>query len=436
MLKMRFIGLTIFFFAVCALRSFAQLDIPYTSEITVDGRKTEWDSDHEVCRFVQRTGDKKTANPITIYAAWNEESLFLCYDVTDQQLVSLKKQDQSALYLNDAVEIYIDPLNDSKQRMDVNDYQFIVSIDGKSITLKGDKHLILDSSYSAPKEKGTSTLFFQYKLRMKGTLNDSQSDQGYIVECSIPFAGIGISPKENVRFKLDFCVDDADQYMDISSLAEGDTIPQFYYSSWKGSRNFSFPDQWGTFKLVGKPSVLKSFFKRYYTEITLFSIVIFGLLFFVVFRLVLRNRKLRKIPTQSDLLITRVHEDTSTETESTVFVHPLNELAEKHPLFEKCKDYVLQHIDRDISIEELASHVAVSARTLQRLSKEELNLSPIHFITVLKMEEAKKILLSGNNPVNEVAYRLGYSDVSYFGKIFKRYFGLTPKAFVNQHQAN
>lgn len=413
----------------------AQRNVHYLSNVTIDGKKDEWSEAYQLKKCTQNNTISKHANVYTVFAAWNEENLYLYIEVEDHHLISLKKNDQKALYLNDALEIFIDPLNDSKKTMDVNDYQFIVSVDKKSIILKGDKHLMEDSSYLAPKESGTSTLLFDYKLRLNGIVNDLKTDKGYSFECSIPFAGIGIRPIENHSFKLDICMDDADTYLDIRNYGEEDKISDFFYSSWNHSRNFSMPNTWNTFQLKGKPSGLKAIFKNYYFEILIFILIAFICFSLFIILLKRKNNQLKSLPQfkelQNNKQSNELKSKPNNEKIDVAFSTELFSL--DHPLIQKGRKFVLDNIDREITVEELSNHLALSIRSLQRQMKDLISVAPNHFITIVKMEEARKLLLEKKLNVNEIAYQLGYSDVSYFGKLFKRYYDVTPKQFSSNN---
>jgi AraC-like DNA-binding protein len=59
--------------------------------------------------------------------------------------------------------------------------------------------------------------------------------------------------------------------------------------------------------------------------------------------------------------------------------------------------------------------------------KKVLGITPKEYITNLKLTEAKKMLKTQN--VTEVAYNLGYDNISYFIAIFKNKYGITPKQY-------
>ena len=82
------------------------------------------------------------------------------------------------------------------------------------------------------------------------------------------------------------------------------------------------------------------------------------------------------------------------------------------------------------SIEEIARMCAVSSGCFRRLFAEYAGVSPSVYRIRRKMEKAKLLLESGMVSVCEVAEKLGFSDVSYFSRLFKKYTGYSPKHFV------
>lgn len=91
---------------------------------------------------------------------------------------------------------------------------------------------------------------------------------------------------------------------------------------------------------------------------------------------------------------------------------------------------VLKIIDSKISspvrVDELARDVCLSRGHFIRLFKNELGCSPSQFIIDFKMMKAKMMLASESIMLKEIAYNLGYEDVSYFTRLFKKHVGITP----------
>ncbi len=95
----------------------------------------------------------------------------------------------------------------------------------------------------------------------------------------------------------------------------------------------------------------------------------------------------------------------------------------------KVLDHVNQHIYEDINAEALADVACVTKPYLARLFKREFGFSPLQYINLKKMERAQLLLLTEDLSVKEVAYKLGFSDISYFIRLFKRMTGATPQAY-------
>lgn len=82
-----------------------------------------------------------------------------------------------------------------------------------------------------------------------------------------------------------------------------------------------------------------------------------------------------------------------------------------------------------VRVENLAGEVHVSTDYLIRLFKKELGCTPAQFIIDRKMTAAKLRLASESTPVTELAYSLGYDNLSYFTRLFKKYTGVSPRQY-------
>ena len=93
----------------------------------------------------------------------------------------------------------------------------------------------------------------------------------------------------------------------------------------------------------------------------------------------------------------------------------------------KVKQAVMDHLDEsDFGVEELAAAVNVSKSTLNRKLRSVASMSPLDFIRIQKMRQAKLWLQDKDRNINEIAISLGYSDRKYFTSCFKKEFGMTP----------
>ncbi len=110
-----------------------------------------------------------------------------------------------------------------------------------------------------------------------------------------------------------------------------------------------------------------------------------------------------------------------------------DELRRKSPLekdvIQQAKDYIIQHITEDISLESIADHFYLSQCYFSRMFKAKTGENLIDFIIRQKMELACQLLKSSSIRVYEVGDRVGYKSARYFSKAFKQYTGLTPNAY-------
>jgi AraC-like DNA-binding protein len=91
--------------------------------------------------------------------------------------------------------------------------------------------------------------------------------------------------------------------------------------------------------------------------------------------------------------------------------------------------YIQDHLYDNIDVDVLASIACVNKCYFIRLFKREVGVSPLRYINQKKTEKAQLLLLTADMPVKEVAYELGFFDLSYFIRLFKKKVGMTPQEY-------
>ena len=105
--------------------------------------------------------------------------------------------------------------------------------------------------------------------------------------------------------------------------------------------------------------------------------------------------------------------------------------ASDRKFIEKTRSIIEQNIgNADFSIEMLGKELGLSRSQLFRKFNVLFNLKPNELIKTEKLKYAKKLLLSGNYNVNEVAEMAGFKSTSYFITSFKKHYGKTPSSFL------
>lgn len=89
-----------------------------------------------------------------------------------------------------------------------------------------------------------------------------------------------------------------------------------------------------------------------------------------------------------------------------------------------------------VRIESLSHSAGMSTDHFIRIFKNELGCTPAQFIIEKKMMRARLKIATEIMPIKEIAYSLGYDDVSYFSRIFKKNVGLTPQQYRRSFNQN
>jgi len=95
-------------------------------------------------------------------------------------------------------------------------------------------------------------------------------------------------------------------------------------------------------------------------------------------------------------------------------------------------EYIKLHYVEAFRIEELAEKANMSVATLHRYFKQVTAMSPIQFQKNLRLQEARRRLLSEATDAAEVAFQIGYESPSQFSREYSRMFGLPPKEDIKQ----
>lgn len=103
-------------------------------------------------------------------------------------------------------------------------------------------------------------------------------------------------------------------------------------------------------------------------------------------------------------------------------------------VIEKTIDYMVLHYHESISVEELAHMAGLSPSHFSRLFKKYTGYSPIHYLTQIRMDRAKELLVLSDYKLKAIAQSIGYSDELYFSRLFKKTVGTAPSQYALQHK--
>jgi len=118
--------------------------------------------------------------------------------------------------------------------------------------------------------------------------------------------------------------------------------------------------------------------------------------------------------------------------EHTMPIEPENQEA----WLKRTVDYIRNHYADEIKVERLADIAGMHPTYYSRLFRQRMNKTPIEFLTQLRMNKAKELLLESEHSVREVARSVGYRDEFYFSRRFKESAGCPPTHYSRQSHPN
>ncbi len=93
--------------------------------------------------------------------------------------------------------------------------------------------------------------------------------------------------------------------------------------------------------------------------------------------------------------------------------------------------FMEEHLAEDISLLDISRHAGLGRNYFREFFQQETGSPPWHYFLKLRIESVKKLLTSGDMPLQEAALRSGFCDQSYMTRLFRKFEGTTPRDFRN-----
>ncbi|HOV77100.1 MAG TPA: AraC family transcriptional regulator, partial [Sedimentisphaerales bacterium] len=97
-------------------------------------------------------------------------------------------------------------------------------------------------------------------------------------------------------------------------------------------------------------------------------------------------------------------------------------------------EYIDAHFDQAITLAQIARASHLSVSRLAHLFKEQMGVTVIDYVTSVRIERAKALLLDTDRSCTEIGFLAGYNNPSYFTRTFRRFTGMTPRQFRAQNR--
>ncbi len=380
----------------------SRVTIPYTSEpISINGDLSEWTSAVSISwHDTVKRGEKE--NAATAKLLWDADRLYVAFVVTDTDLRGDKLRDQEKLWLDDAVEVFLDTRNDShlglsmdearflslggqyrdenRVFLDENDYHVVINVLGSHVLAHGNGLASRGVAVAAD---------MSHAVRFKGTINDSRdTDSGYVVEMAIPWKSVRLRAHNGLRIGAEFSIEDANG-------------ADRHASGWIDLEPFAQPYLWGTLELMGgPPDKARNAAPVIWLTLALLAFSVSGLIW---------STRLRKKPPAA------VSVDSLAQTRARQAAADVEQ-------------YIRERFaSSDASIAEAARRNSVSPRTLQMMLKQAGKPAFRDMLAAYRFQRAEDLLRGTTRSVGEIAYAVGFNNPNVFSTAYRKHTGHSPR---------
>lgn len=104
----------------------------------------------------------------------------------------------------------------------------------------------------------------------------------------------------------------------------------------------------------------------------------------------------------------------------------LRGLADADDIIARADAYIREHFRENINREDVAAVACITPNYLSKQFRNKKGMNLREYINKIRIDEAKRLLLSTNLPVSEIAGMAGYDNISYFSTVFRKHTGMSP----------
>ena len=117
----------------------------------------------------------------------------------------------------------------------------------------------------------------------------------------------------------------------------------------------------------------------------------------------------------------------------TVIDVPHNPIGHRNTYkIQKAIKFIEDNFMKKITLDTVAKHACMSRFYFSKIFKKEIGVSYQDYLNNQRIEKAKVIMTNNDCPITEVAFAVGYEDITHFGRMFKRKVGYTPSEYKNK----
>jgi two-component system response regulator YesN len=103
--------------------------------------------------------------------------------------------------------------------------------------------------------------------------------------------------------------------------------------------------------------------------------------------------------------------------------------SDRNSIILQVQNYIEENLKEDLSLQAISDHVYLHPVYLSKIYKVEMGEGLSEYIYRLRMEKAAHLLKNSRKKIRDISFQIGYENTSYFIKMFKKYYGQTPKEY-------
>jgi len=352
------------------------------SQITIDGSLLDWER-RDSLAF------PNSDNEIKVFSQWDQNKLYFGGEVRDRRLVTWSKPGTTrnfSFYMDDEIQLFLDPLSSRSIFWEKSQVIFHFSPENLGIIHRDDFRKSWDSL--APFDTAN------YRVIKITDANNPDTILGYSIEFTVAWDQLGITPKPQTILGFD-----------VVNIDRDDWKGRRVFAAWSGTEYFcSNPSEWGNLQLVKDGADSKG---SHLAIFIMAALVLFALIIILKKKNIIKNNQDQNAPSFSAIA--------------------------KQPVILKLEEYIQKNYEKeDLSLEMLAEEFNFNSQYLSKLFKKETKIKFSEYVNKIRMEKAKKLLSDPKKNITEVAFQVGYTNLTYFEKVFKKFYRITPKEYKRQ----
>ena len=93
--------------------------------------------------------------------------------------------------------------------------------------------------------------------------------------------------------------------------------------------------------------------------------------------------------------------------------------------------FIHSNYQRELTIDEIAKAANISKSECFRCFRSMIDKKPVTYLNEYRLKHAAELLMTTDMQITEICFGCGFNHISYFGKLFRQYYGMTPRQFRN-----